>query len=140
MNQEVTVRFLVRAHAQFVSSIPSVGHAGGSRSMILIIDVSLSLLLPSSLKSIKIYFLKRKEKEHSCPGRCGSVGWALSCAPKGPSSVPIRAHAQAQVQSLVSGVDVGGNQSMFLPHINASLSPSPFPSLKKKKKSIKTFF
>ncbi|EPQ12769.1 Putative phospholipid-transporting ATPase VA [Myotis brandtii] len=35
MNQEVTVRFQVGAHARVTGSIPSVGRAGGSRSVIL---------------------------------------------------------------------------------------------------------
>nr|KAF6279902.1 hypothetical protein mMyoMyo1_010157 [Myotis myotis] len=41
MNQ-VRVRFPVRAQARVAGLIPSVGRARGSRSMILIIDVSLS--------------------------------------------------------------------------------------------------
>nr|KAF6336912.1 hypothetical protein mMyoMyo1_012113 [Myotis myotis] len=61
MNQEVMVRFLVRAYAQVVGSIPTEGHAGSSRSTILYHHRCFYLFLPlsSSLKSIKMYFKKR---------------------------------------------------------------------------------
>nr|KAF6407346.1 hypothetical protein HJG59_009970 [Molossus molossus] len=46
------VRFSVKAHAQVVGLIPRGGHAGGSQSMFSLIDVFISLPLPSSLSKI----------------------------------------------------------------------------------------
>ena len=60
MNQEVTVWFLVGAHAHVAGSMPSVGCAGGSQSMTLSHHWCFyhSLPLPFSLKSIlKMYYI-----------------------------------------------------------------------------------
>nr|KAF6416211.1 hypothetical protein HJG59_009491 [Molossus molossus] len=63
------VQFLVRAHAQIVGQIPSGGHAGGRQSMFSLINVSLSLSLPLSLKSIKNNYLKEKKNAYDLSHR-----------------------------------------------------------------------
>ena len=66
-----------------------------------------------------------------CPGRCGSVGWASSCKPKGRGFDSLSGHMPGlRVWSLV-GAHARGNQSMFLSHIDSSfpLFLPPFSSL-----------
>lgn len=61
MNQEVRVPFPLRAQTWVVGSIPSEGHAAGSRSIILSQHFCfyLSSSVPSSLKSTNIYMKER---------------------------------------------------------------------------------
>nr|KAF6480888.1 hypothetical protein HJG59_010682 [Molossus molossus] len=56
--KRLPVRTPVRAHAQVIGLIPSGGHAEGSQSIISLINVSVSLPLPSFLSKIN----KEKKK------------------------------------------------------------------------------
>ena len=64
------------------------------------------------------------EEKWFCPGQCGSVVWASSCAPKGHQLDSASGHIpRLRVWSLV-GVYTRSNWWMFPIHINVSLSVS----------------
>ena len=68
------------------------------------------------------------EKKNSGPDWCGSVGWALPHKAKVTGSIPGKAHVGL---ALPVGAFMGGNRSIFLSCINASLNLSLplYPSL-----------
>ena len=59
MNQRVTIRFPVRAHAWVAGQVPSGEHARGNHTLMFL---SLSVSFPSPLSKNKIKPLKKKQK------------------------------------------------------------------------------
>ena len=117
--------FLVRAHAWVVHSVP----CWGSWLLFLShINVSLPLFFSLSLKLSK-YNLFLKKNSVSTLASVAQLVWISSCNPEGHRFGSWSGHMPGLQVQLPIEVCLGGNQSMFLSHIDVSLPLPPCPSL-----------